>query len=351
MGDLLGRLGRGLGTGLGTGLGEGLEDLANRKLAAMKQRQQSAQLQEAGVSPTLANFIAAAPPKAQVDLYSQLQGLGGAQQSIGGEQQGQQQFPGMMEETPGMGQATQPAAPQVTLGPAPADRRHKEDQILKQSLADQAQSAPYLSKLSGAVKTDKLVKNSAIAAKNLLMEHKDLFPKNILLRNLPAETRSNEHVRTYERYLKSIVNYMSESIKGRPTEARIKLIEAAKAAIDQPIGTQLEALEDIIERFSTSEDELRVVNQIKKENRGKWPGDIEIQAATRIQENEYKESIEGQIDAFFKNRDDKESHKDAIENAYAELPSFKETEMGAEGHNRGYKFKRGKKRWLFRGIA
>ncbi len=358
MGDLLASL----GSGLGTGLGSGLQSLANMKLAQMQKRQQSAQqsaqLQEAGVPHGLANFIATAPPKAQADLYSRLQGLGGAQQSIGGEQtpngivEGLDNIgTGAEAGQPGMGQATQPGAPQVTLGGDPAERRHQEDQTLKQSLANQAQSAPYLNKLAGAVASEKLVKHSAEKARDILLNNKDLFPTNIALRNLPTETRSNPKVRTYERYLKSIVSDMSEAIKGRPTEARIKLIEDAKASLSQPIGTQLEALEDIIERFSTAEDELQVANKIKIENGGKWPADIAFQAALRIKENEEKEGIGGQINAFFKNRDDKESHEDEIKNAYAELPSLKETEMGDEGHNRGYKFKRGKNRWLFRGIA
>lgn len=343
MGDLLASL----GSGLGTGLGSGLQSLAKMKLAQMQKRQQSAQqsaqLQEAGVPSGLANFIATAPPKAQAELYSRLQGLGGAQQ-------GQQQFPGMMEETPGMVGGTeqvQPGMGQVTLGADPAERRHRENIEQKQ----RKEANIYINTLATGYKTDSNIVKTAEQALKIINNNTELFPKNILLRNLPKETRSNPKVRTYERKIDSLIDEMTEGMKGRPTEIRIKLKQAAKAAIDQPIETQKEALKDIIEKYSSTFDEMKIARKIKEENNGVYPDDIAFQVAERMQAEKEKGSIEGQINAFFKNREGKEYHEDAIKNAYEELPSLEETEMGDEGHNRGYKFKRGKNRWLFRGIA
>ncbi len=344
IGDLLSRLGRGLGTGIGSGL----EKMAQSKLNQMQKRQQMAQLQEAGVSPSLANFIAGAPPKAQADLYSRLEGLGGAQSPNGigtGTEAGE---PDIGQATqPGMGQATQPGAPQVTLGPDPAERRHRENIEQKQ----RKEANKYINTLATGYKTDSNIVKTAEQALKIITKNTELFPKNILLRNLPKESRSNPKVRIYERKIDSLIDEMTEGMKGRPTEIRIKLKQSAKAAIDQPIETQKEALKDIIEKYSSTFDEMKIARKIKEENNGVYPDDIAFQVAERMQAEKEKGSIEGQINAFFKNREGKEYHEDAIKNAYEELPSLEETEMGDEGHNRGYKFKRGKNRWLFRGIA
>jgi len=95
------QLGFRLGTGLGQGLGAGLNELANyhvgnllqQKQQAMAQQQQqrtSGLLQQFGLAPEAANFIAILPPKEQWAAVQELSGLG----ALGGlqqQEQGQQQ--------------------------------------------------------------------------------------------------------------------------------------------------------------------------------------------------------------------------------------------------------------------
>ncbi len=319
IGDLLSRLGRGLGTGIGSGL----EKMAQSKLNQMQKRQQMAQLQEAGVSPSLANFIAGAPPKAQADLYSRLQGLGGAQQ-------GQQQFPGMVEETsgmvggaeagqPGIGQAAQPGVPQVTLGAPLADRRHQD--LIKQhqfsnQLAIDAANKSYIDRSSNLQTFNTSIQDDVNTALDLVRNDKvtlgpiagripGVFDADIkldnALDNILLETDALERV-PGER--SSIMRLMLKQ-KAKPSRILYK-------------NTLIERLEKIQKKGSEFKKENEIIAQVISANNGKQPRDIRA----KVQE---------------------------IHKVYKRLPSTEEYKEGDIGQEGPYEFMKQGDDWVYIG--
>lgn len=282
------------GTGLGSGISQILGHLAQQKLQSLQQRNVAQNWENAGLPPQVANLIASSPEAVQKSLLDRLEGLSFGQQGVPSGQQPMGPQP--------MGQ--QP----LRLGAGQQERRHRESLASQEKLAERKLSAqeqreanraaaPILKDLYEGIKDARPAITVAKKALNILEKYPNKFPQGIIQRNWPTDLLNDPIVRQYDAIMNDYISKLSNAIKGRPTEYRIKLLERAKAYRGQPIETQKSILRDIVKELEYPQKvTLPLIGQIKKEFGDKYPLDLGVEIAKReAQRSDTKEEAESLV--------------------------------------------------------
>ena len=317
-----------IGNAFGTGLGQGLQILAQNKLAQIQQKQQQTQLAQGlkglfpNANPNELHSLSSLPPEILNTYVKQkLQEPGNQsymkalQSLLGGEQQQQPQQDHVLNELMNREQGFSPLemdkalamqnqteqpkqTPELGTGINAKqfkdilDVKQKQDalelkkqsmvakdkaQLRKEELAIQEKVAPFLHAQAQDFNNSKKIYNLAKGMLANVTKNKSKWPN--FSGYLPNTVQRDPDVRKYIADSNQLVTLLAGSRRGQPTNFKIKLEQASKPELNQPIETQESILRGLIDSSKEVFDTQNEIGKIKKEFGGKYPRDLETRIA------------------------------------------------------------------------
>lgn len=289
-----------VGQGFGTGLSSGLQALANMQLQDIAQQKARARLLPALQAAKLPAEFADLPEAALVQAFKQQQQQNLARQEYEtlkpllnqllpgqaekGELQVAAQQPVSLPEegsiTPGKG----PEFIKLIQGMQEAERRkakEAEELALKKKeiyLKEQAPLRPFLKNQAADYTMANKVNKVAKRMLDNLRKNKEKWPT--ISGVIPSEElqkiiQRDPDVRNYMKDARTLAQLQTYSLKGQPTNFKLKFQQSLKPELSEPIETQEQNLLNIIEDTEDVFDTSKYIEKVKKENEGDYPGDIE----------------------------------------------------------------------------
>lgn len=114
--------------------------------------------------------------------------------------------------------------------------------------------------------------------KDILLKHSKDFPgrlEGLFEGKLQAASIRNPSVRHYITLADKLVNQLSNTLTGRVTNYRERFVEKSKARIDQPIQTQLDILNDVLEEADRSDMRYGFIEKSRDPKTHDYPEDIQ----------------------------------------------------------------------------
>ncbi len=330
-------LGNALGEGLGQGFGESLKQLAQHKIDALKSQYGENILSDIGIDPLSARFINAQPAKQRAGLVADYfrkqeeqnaqapaneepnrlqdilepsakqepQQMGGLAQLFNNGLSGGGINPQLLQQLQQMQQQQQAPRPEpIAEQPQPVQAKQeklkpvaKPHDILKKALAEGKSTAKtadqelkerkqnfteqqslnsFLTKEQEDYKVNRQITRKAQEALDILRSHSKDWP-GAFKGNLSEAQRAllirDPNVREYAAKIAELVILKGQARKGLPSNFKLKLEEMAKANLNQPIKTQENILESMINDASDSEKKWEFIVS-NRDDKGNYPLDL-----------------------------------------------------------------------------
>jgi hypothetical protein len=183
-------------------------------------------------------------------------------------------------------------------------RENQPGQSPKDIAANTAQQVKHQDYIKDINKDSREVAEVVTLAKELKTIREkigDNFP-NTLTRTLPKKAVNvlsgmDPDIGEYQGKLDTLVNKLTEGLKGRTTNMRIQLLKDAKPSFDEPIETQMRKLDDLIARGEKIQTIANYSAELADKETGNYPKDLDPQV-TRFANNIWSKSKDYMIENY-----------------------------------------------------
>lgn len=293
-----------IGTGLGAGLGSGLQALAQMQLQDLQKRKQAQQIRSSlqnipGITDEAAQFLSNISPE---ERKSALQNLGPLMQLF--------QSQGIQQPSAQIG-TVQPSEERITekikkpgiqekvsiedVFKSPADKRFEKEFEQRERLATEKKeerererrekkASPFIKGLEEDTDMATKIKDLISEGLNILETGKSASGiSGEFARRAPSSFSSDETRRLMSVYNK-LVLLEADSMKGRPTDYKIRLAQSLKPEISEKRSTQISKLKDMLKRAEKVLLQEKAYNDVLEEHKGEIPDNLKKLVKKRAHE-------------------------------------------------------------------